>query len=162
MTNVEKLIALHTALLEENPYCYFELAYTRTTMWMAWLCTNAREADPDRVVLANGQGETPEAAAALALAHYEKRNTPATINVFVNRRVVAVPRNANNQFILSYEEVVRIVRPDLDADVEVPIYTVTCAHTKAFRDLPAKSLTPGETVICTPEMDFTCVDTSNA
>lgn len=162
MTNVEQLIALHTELVEANPYCYFELAYTRTTMWMAWLCSNAREADPNRVIHAQGQGSTPEEAAADALKNYAFRTAPKSFEVYVNRKAVTVRRNANNQFNLSYEDIVRVVRPDLDADVEVPLYTVTYSHTKAFRDLPSKSLTRGETVVCTPEMNFTCVDTSSA
>jgi hypothetical protein len=69
-TNLQRLIDLHAALLERNPYCYFELAYVRQTEWMAWICTNSREADPARKVLACGQGKTPEQAADAALESY--------------------------------------------------------------------------------------------
>jgi hypothetical protein len=64
---LQQLIELHAALLEQNPYCYFELAYTRQTEWMAWICTNARENDPSREVMTKGQGGTPEEAADAAL-----------------------------------------------------------------------------------------------
>ena len=67
---LQQLIDLHSALLEQNPYCYFELAYTRQTMWMAWLCSKPREDDPNRKVLAQGQGETPEQAADAALESF--------------------------------------------------------------------------------------------
>jgi hypothetical protein len=66
---IRDLIAEHAELLEANAYTYFELAYTRRTEWMAWLCSNHREADPDRKVLANGQGNTPEEACANALKY---------------------------------------------------------------------------------------------
>lgn len=69
ITKLQELMNLHASLLEENPYCYFEVAYTRGTMWMAWICSNAREADPERKIIAKGQGETPEEAAAYALKY---------------------------------------------------------------------------------------------
>lgn len=64
---IDALIAMHALLLESNPYTYFELAYTRTTGWMAWICSNAREQDPDRKILAQGQGDTAEEACENAL-----------------------------------------------------------------------------------------------
>lgn len=66
-TPIASLIAKHAEMLEANPYAYFELAYTRTTDWMAWLCSNAREDDPDRKVLARGQGTSPHQACSQAL-----------------------------------------------------------------------------------------------
>ena len=72
MKNLQRLIKIHTELLKENPFCYFELAYTRRTNWMAWICSNMREDDPDRKVIACGQGSTPEKAAVEALTFYEK------------------------------------------------------------------------------------------
>ncbi len=68
---VRALIAKHAGLLADGPYahyCYFELAYTRHTGWMAWICSNQREEDPDRKVLAKGQGWTPDEACRAALA----------------------------------------------------------------------------------------------
>lgn len=62
-----QLIELHSSLLERNSHCYFELGYTRTTGWMAWICSNCYESDPNRKVLARGQGSTPEEAAGSAL-----------------------------------------------------------------------------------------------
>ncbi|TCK39688.1 hypothetical protein B0G84_5028 [Paraburkholderia sp. BL8N3] len=57
-----KLVARHAEELEKNDYAYFELAYTRRTGWMAWICSNHRDDDPNRTVLARGQGDTAEAA----------------------------------------------------------------------------------------------------
>lgn len=74
MKNIQKLIELHGELLAENPYCYFEIAYTRQTEWMAWICTNAREQDPNRKVLATGGGMTADDACAAALEHYQEND----------------------------------------------------------------------------------------
>lgn len=70
-SNLQQLIQLHSALVEQNPYCYFELAYTRQTNWMAWLCSKPREDDPNRQVLAKGQGDNPEQAAESALESFD-------------------------------------------------------------------------------------------
>jgi hypothetical protein len=67
---LQQLIDLHSTLLAQNPYCYFELAYTRTTEWMAWICTDRYEDDSQRKVLAKGQGSTPEQAAAAAIESF--------------------------------------------------------------------------------------------
>jgi len=64
---ISELIAKHEELLENNPYCYFELAYTRQTDWMAWICSKPQTEDPERIVLASGQGSTPEEACHIAL-----------------------------------------------------------------------------------------------
>lgn len=69
-SKLQQLIDLHSALLEQNPYCYFELAYTKTTGWMAWICSKPSTDDPQRKVLAQGQGETPEQAADWALESF--------------------------------------------------------------------------------------------
>lgn len=69
-SDLQRLIDLHSELLTRNSYCYFELAYCKTTHWMAWICTDNRENNPDRVVLARGQGDSPEAAAKSALVSY--------------------------------------------------------------------------------------------
>ena len=73
--NLSKVMAIHTDMLQTNHYCYFELAYTRYTDWMVWICSNAREQDPNRKVLLQGQGSTPEEACADALANYEQEHT---------------------------------------------------------------------------------------
>lgn len=70
---IRELIALHAEELDQNDYAYFELARTRRTDWMAWICTNLRDDDPDRNVLAKGQGDTPEEACAAAVADYKAR-----------------------------------------------------------------------------------------
>lgn len=73
-TALSQLFAIHAELLERNPYCYCEVAHTRSTGWMAWLCSNSAESDPNREVLAQGQGATPEEAASIAVKAYNARN----------------------------------------------------------------------------------------
>lgn len=63
-----ELLAAHASELESNAYAYFELAYTRHTEWMAWICSNSRESVPGRKVIAHGQGATPEEACRAAIA----------------------------------------------------------------------------------------------
>jgi hypothetical protein len=67
MKKLTELLEAHAKMLEENPYAYFELAYTRQTEWMAWLCTDSYENDEKRQIVARGQGSTPEEAAEDAL-----------------------------------------------------------------------------------------------
>ncbi|WP_244097331.1 hypothetical protein [Burkholderia cenocepacia] len=67
---ISALLELHAEVLEQNDYAYFELARTRRTDWMAWICSNHLEADPNRKVLAKGQGGTPRAACADALKSF--------------------------------------------------------------------------------------------
>jgi hypothetical protein len=71
---IRALFAEHAAMLDANPYCYFELAYTRRTDWMAWICSKPREDDPDRKVLACGQGDTPDEACRNALEAMESKS----------------------------------------------------------------------------------------
>ena len=70
-TNLSKVMDIHADMLQTNHYCYFELAYTRYTEWMVFICTNAREQDPNRKVLLQGQGSTPEEACKNALNNFE-------------------------------------------------------------------------------------------
>ena len=70
MNNIDILLQTHESLLEENSYCYFELAYTRQTEWMAWICSKPQEVDPNRKVIAKGQGSTPDEACKNALEFY--------------------------------------------------------------------------------------------
>lgn len=66
---VQALLDMHAELLEANPYAYFELAYTRQTGWMAWITDkpfHGPVTNPDRKVLARGQGDTPAEACANA------------------------------------------------------------------------------------------------
>jgi len=74
-TNLSKVMAIHSEMLESNPYCYFELAYTRTTEWMVFVCSNSREVDPGRKVLLCGQGFTPEEACVDALNNFNQEPT---------------------------------------------------------------------------------------
>ncbi|MFP0373809.1 hypothetical protein [Acinetobacter nosocomialis] len=67
MTALQRVLEIHEEMLEENPYCYFELAYSRTTDWMVWICSKALVNDPNRKVLLHGQGLTPEEAAQNAI-----------------------------------------------------------------------------------------------
>lgn len=73
---IRALLALHSECLEDNDYTYFELARTRHTAWMAWICSHPVETHPDRKVLAKGQGETPEEACSAALINYAARKEP--------------------------------------------------------------------------------------
>ncbi len=61
---LRRLIAQHAALLEHNEYAYFELCYHRTTGWMAWITDKPLcmppVVNPDRKVLAQGQGHTAD------------------------------------------------------------------------------------------------------
>jgi hypothetical protein len=77
------LLAEHAKLLEGNPYCYFELAYTRSTGWMAWITDKPAKGEPgtaeyakSRKVIARGQGDTPEEAAADALCAITAQEAP--------------------------------------------------------------------------------------
>ncbi|MDX4956276.1 hypothetical protein [Delftia acidovorans] len=66
---VQALLDVHAELLDANPYAYFELAYTRQTGWMAWITDKPMHGpviNPDRKVLARGQGDTPAEACAAA------------------------------------------------------------------------------------------------
>jgi hypothetical protein len=66
---VQALLDVHAALLDANPYAYFELAYTRQTGWMAWITDKPFHGpviNPDRQVLARGQGDTASEACAAA------------------------------------------------------------------------------------------------
>ncbi len=69
---LQRVLEIHAEHLEQNAYCYFELAYTRYTDWMVWICSNSRSEDPNRKVILNGQGDTPEEACANALQNYNK------------------------------------------------------------------------------------------
>lgn len=72
MKHLNKVMSIHKEMLESNPYCYFELAYSRTTDWMIWVCSKALKNDPNRKVLLRGQGLTPEEAAKNALENYKE------------------------------------------------------------------------------------------
>ena len=76
---IRELIAKHRAELEHNDYAYFELAYTRRTGWMAWITDKPLNGgpviNPDRKVLARGQGDTPEGACAAAIAAQAAQQT---------------------------------------------------------------------------------------
>lgn len=71
---IRELIAIHSSELEQNEYAYFELAHTRQTGWCAWITDHPRSmppmptVNPDRKVIASGQGDTPEEACSAAIA----------------------------------------------------------------------------------------------
>nr|WP_206427612.1 VRR-NUC domain-containing protein [Burkholderia gladioli] len=67
---IAALIARHAEELDRNDYAYFELAYTHQTGWMAWITDKPLQGpvlNPDRKVLARGQGGTPAEACRDAL-----------------------------------------------------------------------------------------------
>lgn len=65
---IRALIAQHAAILDQNESAYFELCYHRVTGWMAWITDKPLcmppVINPDRKVLAQGQGETADEACA--------------------------------------------------------------------------------------------------
>lgn len=70
----DALVAMHGLIREYNPHAYFELAYTRGTGWMAWICDRPGSGTPgtvewnlSRKVLTSGQGETTDEACEAAL-----------------------------------------------------------------------------------------------
>ena len=68
---IRALVQRHADELAKNEYAYFELAYTRKTGWMAWITDKplcGPVVNPDRHVLASGQGGSPEEACTAALA----------------------------------------------------------------------------------------------
>ncbi|AQS50765.1 hypothetical protein PAEH1_02870 [Paenalcaligenes hominis] len=65
--HIQKLLSIHEQMLIGNSYTYFELAYTRQTGWMVWICSHPLETHPNRVVITKGQGGTPDEACAAAL-----------------------------------------------------------------------------------------------
>ena len=76
--HIRALIAQHAAILDQNESAYFELAYHRVTGWMAWITDKPLcmppVINPDRKVLAQGQGDTAEEACAdAALAQKESK-----------------------------------------------------------------------------------------
>ena len=62
-------------LIGTHPYLYVELSRTRTTDWMAWLRTTSKESEG--VLLASGQGMTPDDACRWALADLKKNKEGA-------------------------------------------------------------------------------------
>ena len=63
---IRALIAEHAAILDQNESAYFELCYHRATGWMAWITDKPLcmppVVNPDRKVLAQGQGDTADEA----------------------------------------------------------------------------------------------------
>ena len=81
---IRDLIAMHAEMKEANAYCYFELAYTRNTDWMAFICdrpaggtVGTPEFGAGRKILAQGQGQTPEDACLHAARCLAESRTPA-------------------------------------------------------------------------------------
>ena len=77
-TPAEQLAALRNRLGETNPHTYCEVAFTRQTEWMAWLCDKSPDPGtgrplPNRIVLARGQGESMNAACFNCLLDHWKR-----------------------------------------------------------------------------------------
>jgi hypothetical protein len=72
---LDKLIAAHAQLIEDgNDQAYFELAYTRQTGWMAWITDKplcGPVVNPDRKIIASGQGALPDEAAHAALTGWK-------------------------------------------------------------------------------------------
>lgn len=74
LSNIDALLVQHESLLQGNPHCYFELAYTRSTGWMAFICDKPAggtigtpEFGLGRQIITSGQGDTPGEACAKAM-----------------------------------------------------------------------------------------------
>lgn len=72
LKNLKKLNKLYETMREDNHYCYFEVACTRKTDYMAFICSNERAEDPNRIVLLMGQGSDLDSACKDALKSYRK------------------------------------------------------------------------------------------
>lgn len=64
---VNKFLDLAQKMESEYPFLYVEIAHTRTTNWMVWLCTHNKDTNPNRKVLVSTQGATAEEACRNAL-----------------------------------------------------------------------------------------------
>jgi len=73
MKNIKRFMALYEIIREDNPYTYMEIACTKQTDYMAWICSRPREVDPDRKVIATGQADTADKACKQALKDYHSR-----------------------------------------------------------------------------------------
>ena len=74
MDNVKKFLDTAEEMINEYPFLYVEVARTRTTEWMAWLCTHNKDTHTDRMVLASAHGFTADEACKNALDELEKPN----------------------------------------------------------------------------------------
>lgn len=86
-----RLTAFHAEQLDSNPYCYFELAYTRMTGWMAWITDRPAKGEPgtaeyakSRKVIVRGQADTAIEACEDALAALD-RAAASAVNQEVDR-----------------------------------------------------------------------------
>ena len=77
MSKVEEFLELALELENKYPFLYVEIARTRVTDWMSWLCTHNKDTHPERVVLANGQGSTAEEACRNAILTFEQSGKEA-------------------------------------------------------------------------------------
>lgn len=59
---VVHFLELAHQLIGRFPFLYVEIARTRPTDWMAWVCTHNRDTHPDRTVLVSEHGSTPDEA----------------------------------------------------------------------------------------------------
>jgi len=71
---VMEFIDLAEHLENTYPFLYVEIARTRSTEWMAWLCTHNRETNPNREVIVSAQGLTSSEACKKALQEYQAKH----------------------------------------------------------------------------------------
>ncbi len=69
MKNIEALLKLHRGLLDENPHCYVEMAYTRLTGYVAHLHSSTQGGGWK---LSGQSLKSMEDAADQVLFHYEE------------------------------------------------------------------------------------------
>ena len=77
MEHVQQLTERYLKLREDNLYAYFELACTKSTDWCAWITDRPPidgKVQPDRKVIAFGQGGTADSACKAALLNLAERS----------------------------------------------------------------------------------------
>ena len=83
MSRLAEFLELYASERKLNDYAYMEIACTRATGYMAWICSHPKETHPDRVVLACGQGSDEEEACDKAIVDFYDRS-----ELLKNREVV--------------------------------------------------------------------------
>ena len=76
---VIEFLELGEDLENKYPFLYVEIARTRATGWMAWLCTHNKETHPDREVIVSAQGSTAKEACKKALQEYQAKTNEKRI-----------------------------------------------------------------------------------
>ena len=74
MSALNDLLVEHSKLLEDNPYCYFELVYTPPSCWRTCIWSNHLAGKMHLRTIAKGKGPTPDQACEDALRYMRKNS----------------------------------------------------------------------------------------